>query len=346
MHADPVPGLAWFVVLLLANGFFVAAEFALISARRAQIEPRAEAGSRPARITIRAMERVSIMLATIQLGVTVCSLLILLIAEPAFHQLLSGPLGAIGLSETQTETTSLVISIAVVSSLHVLLGEMIPKQISFAIPERIALILVPVLYALAMVFRPIVVTLNSLANLALRLVGIKPADSANTAFTLDQVEDIVEHSTREGVLSDTSGAISNTFEFTEKQVKDIVIAPASVISLPVTATPAQVEQAITKHGFSRYPLVNDQRQYEGYLHIKDVLDLNENEYEQAFPAKRVRNLVTLAVATELEDALASMRRGGAHLAKAVNPDGSVAGIIFLEDILEELVGEVQDATRR
>ena len=346
MHADPVPGLVWFVVLLLANGFFVAAEFALISARRAQIEPRAEAGSRPARITIRAMERVSIMLATIQLGVTVCSLLILLIAEPAFHQLLAGPLGAIGLSETQTETTSLVISIAVVSSLHVLLGEMIPKQISFAIPERIALILVPVLYTLAMIFRPIVVTLNSLANLALRLVGVKPADSANTAFTLDQVEDIVEHSTREGVLSDTSGAISNTFEFTEKQVKDIVIAGASVISMPVTATPAQVEHAITKHGFSRYPLVNDQGQYEGYLHIKDVLDLNENEYDQAFPAKRVRNLVTLAVATELEDALASMRRGGAHLAKAVNPDGSVAGIIFLEDILEELVGEVQDATRR
>jgi CBS domain containing-hemolysin-like protein len=346
MHSDIASGLLWFAVLLLFNAFFVGAEFALISARRAQIEPRAEAGSRPAKITIRAMERVSIMLATIQLGVTVCSLLILLIAEPAFHDLLAGPLASLGLSESQGETVALIISVIVVSSLHVLLGEMIPKQISFAIPERVSLILVPVLYAIAMVFRPIVVSLNWLANVALRAVGIKAADSANTAFTLDQVEDIVEHSTREGVLSDTSGAISNTFEFTEKQVRDIVVAPASVISLPVTGTPAQVEQAITKHGFSRYPLVDQNGAYAGYLHIKDVLDLDEDEYDLAFPTKRIRNLVTLAVGTELEDALASMRRGGAHLAKAVNTDGSVAGIIFLEDILEELVGEVQDATRR
>ena len=93
-------------------------------------------------------------------------------------------------------------------------------------------------------------------------------------------------------------------------------------------------------------MVDQNGVYAGYLHIKDVLDLDEDEYDLAFPAKRIRNLVTLTVGTELEDALANMRRGGAHLAKAVNTDGSVAGIIFLEDILEELVGEVQDATRR
>ncbi|MFM5904513.1 MAG: hemolysin family protein [Micrococcales bacterium] len=346
MHSDPIAGLLWFALLLAINAFFVAAEFSLIAARRAQIEPRADAGSRPAKITIKAMERASVMLATIQIGVTVCSLLILLIAEPAFHDLMAAPLEAIGLSDAQTETFALVVSIFVVSSLHVLVGEMIPKQISFAIPERLALILVPVLYGIALVFRPIVVSMNALANGALRLVGIRSADSANTAYTLDQVEDIVEHSTREGVLSDTSGAISNTFEFTEKQVKDIVIPPASVIALPALGTPSQVEQAITKHGFSRYPLVDDSNGYVGYLHIKDVLDLDEDEYELAFPTKRIRNLVTLSVGTELEDALASMRRGGAHLAKAMNNDGSVAGIIFLEDILEELVGEVQDATRR
>ena len=337
-------GLLWFVVLLLGNGFFVAAEFALIAARRAKIELRAEAGSKPAKLTIKAMERVSIMLAASQIGVTVCSLAILLIAEPAIHALLFASLS--GLGEATAEAITFAIALILVSSLHVLLGELIPKQLSFAVPERMALFLVPVLYGIAMVLRPIVVTLNFLANGALRLFGITPRDSANTAYTLDQVEDIVEHSTREGVLSDSSGAISNTFEFTEKQVADIVLPLEKVIGFPLTVTPQEVEQAVSRHGFSRFVLTDAVGELEGYLHIKDVLDLDDDEYLDPFPAKRVRALHVVSVETELEDALAGMRKANAHLAKALNPDGTVAGVIFLEDIIEELVGEVQDATRR
>lgn len=343
-YASAWSGLLWFALLLAANGFFVAAEFSLIAARRAQIEPRAEAGSRPARITIKAMERVSIMLATTQIGVTVCSLLILLVAEPAIHALIFSSLEFLG--EATAEGITFTLALILVSSLHVLLGELIPKQLSFSVPERMALVLVPLLYGIALVLRPIVVSLNFVANMALRLFRITPRDSADTAFTLDQVEDIVEHSTREGVLSDTSGAISNTFEFTEKQVKDIVVPLGSVIGFPLSVTPAEVEAAVTKHGFSRYTLTDSQGQLAGYLHIKDVLDLDDHEFAEPFPAKRVRSLHTVSVETELEDALAGMRKANAHLAKALDTDGSVAGVIFLEDILEELVGEVQDATRR
>ena len=337
-------GLLWFAVLLAGNGFFVAAEFALIAARRAQIEPRAEAGSGPARITIKAMERVSVMLATSQIGVTLCSLAILVIAEPAIHTLIFSSLEFLGTATA--EGITFAVALVLVSSLHVLLGELIPKQLSFAVPERMALVLVPLLYGVALVLRPIVVSLNFLANLALKAVGIKPRDSANTAYTIDQVEDIVEHSTREGVLSDTSGAISNTFEFTEKQVGDIVVPLSKVIGFPLEVTPKEVEAAVTKHGFSRYTLSDIDGGLAGYLHIKDVLDLEDHEFERPFPAKRVRSLHVVALDMELEDALAGMRKANAHLAKAVNSDGSVAGVIFLEDILEELVGEVQDATRR
>lgn len=338
-------GLLWFLLMLVGNAFFVAAEFALISARRAQIEPRAEGGSRPAKITIKAMERVPIMLATSQIGVTVFSLAILLIAEPSIHTLLGAPLESWGVPAATTEVATLIVALVVVSSMHVILGELIPKQITFAMPERIALVLVPALYALAMVLRPIVWTMNAVANLLLRAFGVVPRDSAHTEYTLDQVEDIVEHSTREGVLSDTSGAISNTFEFTEKQVKDIVVPFDRLVWFDISVTPAEVETAVAKHGFSRYPLFEN-GQVEGYLHIKDVIDLDDDEYHSPFPAKRVRSLINLATETELEDALASMRRGGQHLAKAVEADGTVKGVIFLEDILEELVGEVQDATRR
>ena len=339
-------GIAWFIVLLAANAFFVGAEFAVISARRAQIEPRAEAGSRPAKLTIKSMEQVSLMLATAQLGITVCSLLILLIVEPSLHHLLEAPLGALGLPEAAVSGVAFAIALIVVSFLHVVIGEMVPKNIAFSIPERAALVLAPLLYGIAFLVKPIVVSLNAIANGILRLCGVTPKNETNSAFTLDQVEDIVEHSTREGVLKDASGAISNTFEFTEKQVGDILVPLANLVAFGENVTPREIEQAVAKHGFSRYPLTGSEGDIVGYLHLKDVIDLDEDEGDEPFPAKRVRTLISLPQAMELEDALASMRRVGAHMARAFDDHGRVLGVIFLEDILEELVGEVQDATRR
>jgi CBS domain containing-hemolysin-like protein len=343
---NPWAGIGWFFVLLLGNGFFVAAEFAVITARRAQIEPRAEAGSRPAKLTIRAMEQVSLMLATTQLGVTICSLLILIIAEPSVHQILEPVLRGLGLSDGAIAGFAFAITLILVSFLHVVLGEVVPKNISFSVPERAALILVPVLFGLAQVVRPIVVSLNATANGVLKLFGIKPKDEANSAFTLDQVEDIVEHSTREGVLSDTSGALSNTFEFTEKKVSDVAVSIDKVVSFDELVTPREIEQAVAKYGFSRYPLTGADNEIVGYLHLKDVIDLDQDEVDDPFPSKRVRNMISLSAKMELEDALASMRRVNSHMAKVIDRGGVLRGVLFLEDILEELVGEVQDATRR
>jgi CBS domain containing-hemolysin-like protein len=339
-------GIIWFLVLILANGFFVAAEFALISARRAQIEPRAEAGSGPAKLTIKAMEKVALMLATTQLGVTICSLLILLIAEPSIHNLLEPMLLTLGLSEQVGAGVAFAITLIIVSFLHVVIGEMVPKNISFSIPERAALVLVPVLYGIAQVVRPIVWALNWSANAILRIFRVDAKDEANSTYTLDQVEDIVEHSTREGALSDVSGALSNTFEFTEKKVRDVAVPIEKLVAFSESVTPREVEQAVAKHGFSRYPLNDESGELVGYLHLKDVIDLDHDEADDPFPAKRVRSLITLSANMELEDALASMRRVHAHMAKAVDRSGKVKGVLFLEDILEELVGEVQDATRR
>ncbi len=344
--SNPWAGIGWFFILLLGNGFFVAAEFAVITARRAQIEPRAEAGSRPAKLTIKAMEKVSLMLATTQLGVTICSLLILIIAEPSVHALLEPILLSTGMSESAVAGVAFAITLVLVSFLHVVIGEIVPKNISFSIPERAALILVPVLYGLAQIVRPIVIALNATANGILRLFGVTPKDEANSSFTLDQVEDIVEHSTREGVLSDTSGTLSNTFEFTEKKVKDVALAIEKVVSFDESVTPREIEQAVAKYGFSRYPLTGQEGEIAGYLHLKDVIDLDLDEIDDPFPSKRVRNMIALSPNMELEDALASMRRVNSHMAKVIDRGGKLRGVLFLEDILEELVGEVQDATRR
>ncbi|WP_138315680.1 hemolysin family protein [Rhodoluna limnophila] len=345
MNSD-LQGLVWFVVLLLSNAFFVGAEFALISARRAQIEPRAEAGSRPAKITLRAMERVSLMLATAQLGITISSLLILLIAEPSIHHLLEYPLHYLGLSDQLVSTISFAITLLLVTYLHVVVGEMVPKNLAIALPERSALILTPVLYGLAMLVKPLVGSLNAVSNAILRLFKFEPKDEATSSYTLDQVEDIVEHSTREGALSDVSGTLSNTFEFTEKKVIDVAIPVEKLVAFATSVTPREVEQAVAKYGFSRYPLTDSSGELMGYLHLKDVIDLEQDEIDDAFPTKRIRSLISLPASMELEDALASMRRVHAHMAKAFDKSGNVLGVLFLEDILEELVGEVQDATTK
>ena len=339
-------GIAWLGILLAINAFFVGAEFAVISARRSQIEPRAEAGSRAAKTALWAMEHATLMLATSQLGITVCSLLILNVSEPAIHHLLEVPLKVTGWSEQVVATVAFVIALVIVSFLHVVLGEMVPKTLSFSVPDRAALLLAPPLVLVARVFKPIIWSLNATANWVVRLFRVEPKDEATSAFTLDEVASIVRHSTREGVLEDTTGALFATFEFTEKKVEDITLLTTQLVTLPEDATPADIERAVAQRGFSRYVLVDEANEPTGYLHLKDVIDLDEDEFTEPVPPKRIRQLISIYRGTELEDALATMRRTGVHVARAFDEHGATSGVLFLEDIIEELVGEVQDATRR
>jgi len=340
-------GIAWLFILLIVNAFFVGAEFAVISARRSQIEPKAEAGSRAAKTTLFAMEHATLMLATSQLGITVCSLLILNVSEPAIHHLIQIPLELTGWHEDVIGGIAFTVALIVVSYLHVVLGEMVPKNLSFSLPDRMALILAPPLVAVATVFRPIIFSLNAVANGVLRLFGVEPKNEATSTYTFDEVANIVAHSRREGVLIDNSGTLTAAFEFSEKKAKDISVTMAKLVSLSEAATPAEVERAVAQHGFSRYVLVGEDGEPSGYLHLKDVIDLEDaGEFQEPVPPKRIRQLISIFRETDLEDALATMRRSGVHIARVFDEDGATTGVLFLEDIIEELVGEVQDATRR
>ncbi|MFD1721725.1 hemolysin family protein [Amnibacterium endophyticum] len=337
-------GLAWLVVLLAINGFFVASEFAVISAKRSQIEPLAEQGKRSARVALGAMEHATLMLSTTQLGITVASLLILQVSEPAIHHLLEVPLGAIGLSEEVVGIVGFVLALLIVTFLHVVLGEMVPKNLAFSVPDRAVLLLAQPLVFVERVFRPLIYALNGTTNALVRLVGVEPKDEATSTYTIDEVETIVETSRREGTLVDTSGTLTAAFEFTEKRVEDIVVPMAEIVGLPYGATPADLERAVAQSGFSRYVVVDQAGEPTGYLHLKDVLELDEAD--KPVPGRLLRGLSSVAAGTELEDALASLRRGGQHLARVLDEEGGSRGILFLEDVIEELVGEVQDATRR
>ena len=339
-------GLGWLVLLLVVNAFFVSSEFAVISARRSQIEPLAEEGRRSARVALGAMEHATLMLSTTQLGITVASLLILNVSEPAIHHLLEVPLKAAGLPEQVIGVGAFVVALLIVTFLHVVFGEMVPKNLAFSIPDRAVLLLATPLVFVERLFRPLIFALNGTANALVRLVGVEPKDEANSTFTLEEVETIVATSRREGTLDHASATLTAAFEFTEKQVVDVTVPLSEIVSLQPGATPADLERAVAQSGFSRYPVLDASGVPTGYLHLKDVLEVDVDEVDTAVPDRFVRHLTSVFAGTELEDALAVLRRGGQHLARVYQENGATLGVLFLEDVIEELVGEVQDATRR
>ena len=208
-------GILWLVVLLLGNAFFVGAEFAVMSARRSQIEPLAEAGSKRAQTTLRAMENVSLMLACAQLGITVCSLLILQVAEPAIHHLMAVPLEAVGVPMEIADVVAFAVALMVVTFLHVTFGEMVPKNISVSVADKAALLLAPPLMFIARLVKPVIVALNWSANHILKLMRIEPKDEVTSSFTLEEVQSIVQESTRHGLVDDDAGLITGALEFSE-----------------------------------------------------------------------------------------------------------------------------------
>lgn len=339
-------GIVWLIVLLLANAFFVGAEFAIMSARRSQIEPLAEAGSKRARTTLYAMEHVSLMLACAQLGITVASLLILQVAEPAIKYLILGPVVDLGVPENVASPAVFVLVLLLVTFLHVTFGEMVPKNISVSAAEKAALVLAPPLVWVSQVVRPVIFSLNWLANHIIRLFKVEPKDEVTSSFTLEEVQSIVAESTKHGLVDDGTGLLSGALEFSEQTAGQVMVPQESLHTLFASATPLDVEAAVRRTGFSRFVLSDDAGNLTGYVHIKDILNVPEDEYEMPLAESRVRTLVNLDEAEEVEDALRIMQRTGSHLARVIAADGSTSGVLFLEDVIEELVGEIRERELR
>lgn len=343
-------GVLLAVLLLAANAFFVGAEFALISARRSQIEPRAQAGSRMAAITLRAMEKVSQMMAGAQLGITVCSLGLGAVGEPALAHLIEPVFHELHVPDDWLHPVAFVIAMTVVVYLHVVLGEMVPKNIAIAGPERAALILGPPMYGIVMVLRPLIVSINAIANGILRLLRIEPKDELGSTYTREEVAALVEESHGEGLLAeDQYDRLSGALGFTEKTVAVVTMAPDSLATVVRGSTGADVEALCAATGFSRFPVVSGSDaaggagELIGYLHIKDVLEPDEERRERPVADRWIRPFATVTADTLLHDALEVLQRRGAHMARVVDPDGTTLGVAALEDVIEELVGEIRDA---
>jgi CBS domain containing-hemolysin-like protein len=332
------------VLLLLGNAFFVSAEFALVSARRTQIEPKAEAGSRVARTTLRAMEHMSLVIGVNQLGITVCSLVLGAVGEPAVAHLLEPLLHAVHVPDQLTHPVSFVVALLIVVFLHVVLGEMIPKNIALAGPDRAALVLGPAIWAFVTVLRPVIVVINAVASVILRLMGVRLMDEVSSSFTREEVAALVEESRGEGLIeAEEADRLAGALGFTEKPVSTVLMPPATLTTVRRGATAAEVEAVCAATGFSRFPVASDDGDLLGYLHIKDVLETDPARRERVVEDKWTRPFATVTVEDLLHDALETLQRRGAHMARVVDAEGSVLGLVTLEDVIEELVGEIRDA---
>jgi len=342
-------GLLLAALTLIGNAFFVGAEFALVSARRSNIELKALDGSRAAKATLVAMEQVSLMLAGAQLGVTLCSLIFGAVGEPLVAHALHEPFHELGVPDFWLEPASFAIALALMVYLHVVIGEMVPKNLSLAKPTRAALLLVPPLLYAVQVTKPVIVTLNAVANGCLRLVGVKPRQEIASSFSRDEVAGFVKESHREGLLSEEEEhLLSGTLDFDERSVKSVTLPLANIVLTSTKPTPEEVEQLTAKTGFSRFPIPAPGKNGElsGYVHIKDILQTADNKYATPLHSRSIRQLAHITSTMSLRDALASMQVSGAHLGQVINARGKVVGIIMLEDLLEELVGAIRDDTQK
>ncbi len=330
--------------LLGFNAFFVGAEFALVSARRSQIEPAAQGGSRMAKTTLRAMEDVSLMMAGAQLGITICSLGLGAVGEPAVAHLIEPGFHALGMPDALLHPVAFMVALTIVVFLHVVLGEMVPKNIAIAGPERSALVLGPLMYGIVKLLRPLIVVLNAMANSTLRLLRVEPKGEVTSAYTREEVAALVEESRGEGLLEDDEyDRLAGALGFTEQTVASVVMESDSLTTVGRGSSAADVEALCAATGYSRFPVAGDDGGLLGYLHIKDVLEPDEQRRLDPLDDKWIRPFAQVAAEDSLHDVLETLQRRGAHMARVVDEHGTTIGLATLEDVIEELVGEIRDA---
>ncbi|MFV0494695.1 hemolysin family protein [Mycobacterium sp.] len=355
---NPLLAVLLAILLIAANAFFVAAEFAMIAARRDRLEALAEQGRAGAVTVIRAGEQLPAMLAGAQLGVTVSSLLLGRIAEPAVAGILTGWFGMTGIHPALVHTLAFAVALALVVTLHVLLGEMVPKNIALAGPERTAMLLVPVYLPYARVARPVIVLYNKCANAILRLLRVEPKDELAVTVSTVELSDMIAESLSEGLLDAQEHVrLTRALRVRTRIVGDLAMPLAEIQAVPVAApgsgpTIGAVEHALAHTGYSRFPVVDTAGTYIGYLHIKDVLALGTDP-QTVIDASLVRPLPRLPRSLTLPDALSRLRRSNSHLALVTADDGEagtgvgdIVALLALEDLVEDLVGGTRSAAQR
>ena len=338
-------GLGAVVVLVLANAFFVAAEFALVGARKTRLDEQARAGDGKARLARRAVQSLDRYISATQLGITLASLGLGWIGEPALAHLIEGgfvwlpdPAAAIA-----THAVASIVAFMIITVLHIILGELVPKALALLYPEEISGWVAAPLMGFAWVMALPIAVLNGTANRLLRLMNINPPGETERLHSPEEIRMLVEQSTEGGsLLREDARLLEGVFEFSEKTAQEVMTPRTQMVALEADLTVERAADEVATAGRSRYPVFTDSLdEIVGVVHAKDILAAL-----RAHPGRTVRQIMRPPLfvpgTREVEDVLADMKRLKTHLAVVLDEYGGTAGLVTMEDLLEEIVGPIFD----
>ncbi|WUD76473.1 hemolysin family protein [Streptomyces sp. NBC_00510] len=339
----PLLLLAAAFLLILANGFFVAAEFGLVTVERPAAERAAAEGDRRARSVVEALRKLSFQLSGTQLGITITSLVVGMLAEPALADLFAGPLTSVGVPEGAAPAVAVVIGMILASAVQMVIGELVPKNWAVSRPLEVARFVAGPQRAFSALFRPVIEALNAAANRLVRALGVEPAEELASARTPTELVSLARHSARAGALEqDTADLFVRTISLGDLTAENVMTPRVRVSALQDTATAADVLNLTRATGLSRFPVYRERLDdIVGMASLKDALAVPAHLRDRT-PVGRVTVAPLLVPETLPVQPLLEQLRREQPIAVVVDEYGGTAGVVTLEDIVEELVGEVRD----
>ncbi len=336
-------GLLAVLLLILANGYFVAAEFAYVAARRAKLEERAEEGDRRSRRAIRVHKRLSFMLSGAQLGITVTSLVVGFIAEPTLGQALEPVMGAIGLPERAQAGVALSVGFVIATALQMVVGELAPKNLAIAKPEPVARALAGSTLVFLRLAGPLIKVFDGSANRLLRALGIEPVEELEGGISVEELDLIVEESAESGKLTVRQAALmERAIDFGTLLASAAMVPWNRVTTIASTSTCEELRGVVAHTTHSRFPVLDEDGGVFGVVHAKDLLDVDDDALDTTPAAELTRPPLVVPEVATLRTVLSELRREGTEMAIVADEHGAPAGVVTLEDIVEELVGDISD----
>ena len=334
-------------VIVAANGFFVAAEYGLVTVRRTRMQELDAQGSRPAKRVLRLLEQPPRFISAIQLGVTLSSLGLGAIGEPVVSRLLERPLDLLPESwHTSVATTiSVILAFTILSYFHVVMGEIVPKSFTLQHPERVALLAAGPISVFYVIFRPFIWVLVRSSATVLRWFGVSASSGVTLVHSEEELKMLVTASREKGVLEEEEQEmLHKVFEFADKDAVDVMVPRPDVVAVPVGLPVQEVLRLVLSHPFTRYPVFDGELDdIVGVLHVRDLFSaLHERGLESTDLRTILREAIMVPETKPLDELLAEFQRTSNHLAIVVDEYGSVEGLVTLEDLLEEIVGEIGD----
>jgi CBS domain containing-hemolysin-like protein len=332
-------------LLVLINGFFVAAEFALVKIRRTRLEELSQQGNKRAELALKIVSSFDTYLGATQLGITLASLALGWLGEPAVASLLE-PLIFAYFPGTfwLVHTASITIGFIIITFLHIVLGELVPKSMAIQRSESLALFVVWPLYFFHKLGYPVIVLFNKTARVILALFGFEPTSNAELAHSEDELRMLVSASHRGGVLDQMeSELLDNVFDFADRLAREVMVPRQDMTCLFTDDTFEENMQVVKDTGHTRYPLCEDDKDHViGMVHIRDLMDLDINGGKEQDLRIVMREILVVPEGMSVAKLLQVMRRKRTHLAVVADEYGGTAGLVALEDVLEEIVGDIED----